>query len=69
MTHPKRLRKPNISTNMPMNGHFKNTSRMPPKKHIVPRIFSLRAKKYMVRWGPMMRVIPDRKRIYAGMSI
>lgn len=49
---------------MPMNGHFKNTSRIPPMKHAVPRIFSFRAKKKNVFWGPMMSVKPEMKRTW-----
>lgn len=44
-THPKRLRNPNVSTMTPTNGHLKNTRRMPPMKHTVPRSFCFRAKK------------------------
>jgi len=44
-TYPNKFKNPNISTMNPMNGHFKNTSRMPPRKHNDPRIFSFRAKK------------------------
>jgi hypothetical protein len=44
-THPKRLRKPNISTSTPMVGHLKKTRRMPPRKQAVPRSLFLRAKK------------------------
>ena len=44
-THPKRLRKPNISINTPVAGHLRKTRRIPPRKHAVPRILFLRAKK------------------------
>jgi hypothetical protein len=44
-THPKRLRKPNISTNTPMVGHLRKTRRMPPRKQAVPRSLFFRAKK------------------------
>ena len=44
-TYPKRFKKPNVSTIIPINGHLQNTRRMPPRKHTVPRIFCLRAKK------------------------
>ena len=44
-THPKRFRNPNVSTMTPTSGHLKNTSRMPPMKHTVPRSFCFRAKK------------------------
>jgi hypothetical protein len=44
-THPKRLRKPNISTSTPMVGHLRKTRRIPPKKQTVPRSLFLRAKK------------------------
>ena len=61
-THPKRLRKPNISTNTPMVGHLRKTRRIPPKKQTVPRSLFLRAKKKNVFCGPMMRKRPPRKR-------
>lgn len=44
-THPNRFRNPNVSTTTPMNGHLRNTSTMPPRKHKVPRSLFLRAKK------------------------
>ena len=44
-TYPNKFKNPNISTRNPMNGHLKNTSKMPPRKHKVPRIFCFRAKK------------------------
>ena len=44
-THPKRLRNPNVSMTMPVNGHFAKTSTIPPRKQTVPRSFCLRAKK------------------------
>ena len=43
--HPKRFKNPNVSTIIPMNGYLKNTSKIPPRKHTVPRNFCLRAKK------------------------
>jgi hypothetical protein len=44
-THPKRLRKPNISTNTPIIGHLRKTRSIPPRKQIVPRSLFLREKK------------------------
>ena len=44
-THPKRLRKPNISTITPIAGHLKKTRSIPPRKQAVPRNLFLRAKK------------------------
>ena len=44
-THPNKFKNPKISTMNPMNGHLKNTSRIPPMKQMVPLIFCLRAKK------------------------
>jgi hypothetical protein len=44
-THPKRLRKPNISTNTPIVGHLKKTRSIPPRKQVVPRSLFLREKK------------------------
>lgn len=44
-THPKRFKNPNISKSIPMNVHRKNTMTIPVKKHTVPLIFCLRAKK------------------------
>ena len=43
-THPKRLRKPNISINTPVMGHRRKTKRIPPRKHAIPRSLSLSAK-------------------------
>ena len=44
-THPNKFKNPNISTKIPMIGHLRNIRRIPPKKHAVPLIFCLRAKK------------------------
>lgn len=44
-TYPKRFKNPNVSTNIPTNGHFKKTRIIPPKKQSVPRSFCFRAKK------------------------
>ena len=44
-THPKRLRKPNVSKITPKNGHLMNTSRIPPRKQSVPLNLFFRAKK------------------------
>jgi hypothetical protein len=44
-THPKRLRKPNISTNTPIVGHLRKTRSIPPRKQAVPRSLFLREKK------------------------
>ena len=44
-TYPNRFKKPNISTIIPINAYFMNTSRIPPMKHTVPRSFCFRAKK------------------------
>jgi hypothetical protein len=45
-THPKRLRKPIVSTTIPMNGRLRTmTIRMPPTKQAVPRSLFFRAKK------------------------
>lgn len=42
---PKRFKNPNVSTSMPMKGHLKNTSNIPPRKQTVPRSLFFRAKK------------------------
>ena len=44
-THPNKFKNPNISTKIPMIGQRRKIRTMPPKKHAVPRIFCLRAKK------------------------
>ena len=44
-TYPKRFKKPIVSTIMPINGHLRNTNRIPPMKQTVPRSFCFRAKK------------------------
>lgn len=44
-TCPNKFRNPKISTMNPTNGHLKNTSKIPPRKHAVPLIFCFRAKK------------------------
>jgi hypothetical protein len=42
---PKRFRKPKPSMSIPQNGYFRNTRRIPPRKHAVPRSLFFRAKK------------------------
>lgn len=58
--YPNRFKKPNISTANPMNGYLLNTKNIPPKKQIVPFIFSFRLKNVKVLLGPIIAVIPPR---------
>lgn len=57
-TYPKRFKNPTISMIMPTKVQRRNTSAIPEKKQIVPRIFCLRAKKSNVFCGPMSIAIP-----------
>ena len=57
-TYPKRFKNPTISIIMPTKVQRRNTSAIPEKKQIVPRIFCLRAKKSNVFCGPMSIAIP-----------
>lgn len=63
-TYPNKLRNPNTSTINPIMGYLLNTKNIPPKKHIVPRNFSLRVKKTMVLFGPIIAPMPDKNNIY-----
>lgn len=60
---PKRYKIPTASTLKPMNEYFNNMRQIPEKKNKVALIFVGRAKKYMVRDGPMMSTTPIMKRM------
>jgi hypothetical protein len=60
---PNRLTNPNNSRIMPITGHLIKTRKIPVKKQIVPRIFSLRLKNDIVRWNPITKQSPEINRI------
>ena len=58
----KSTRNPYPSTHMPTKGHPRNTSATPPMNATVP--FAFRLKNLNVLLGPMVRVTPERKRMF-----
>ena len=64
MPYPKRFKKPNTSRTNPSTGNLERTRKMPPRKQMVPRIFSRRVKKTSVLRGPMIAAMPLRNKIY-----
>eukprot|EP00665_Eupelagonemidae_sp_cell47_P011843 gene11844-biopygen7708 len=63
---PNRLRKPKASIRIPNTGHPHSTSSIPPRKVLVPRAFFFWKKNRYVFDGPIMSVMPERKRSCAA---